>query len=120
MNEKQAGAINRLLGGEDSIIEKNKEEKAKKMRPSLLPIDVLIELIKVFEYGAKKYSKDDWKQHVTENPEQIVDASLRHILAEMQGELKDEESGLHHLSHAIVNLMFLLWREINIKEKNNG
>ena len=83
-----------------------------KPRFSLLPKGVLTSILKVLEYGAKKYSVDNWQQ--VENPrERYYDAAMRHLYAWFNGESKDLETGESHLAHAICCLLFLLWFESN-------
>lgn len=94
---------------------KNEEQGIKydssKFRPSLVPVDSLIEIIKVLEFGAKKYAKDNWK--LVKPHSRYLDAALRHIYAYQMGEKTDEETGLSHLSHAATCLMFLIHFENN-------
>lgn len=71
---------------------------------SLICWPTLIPLVKVLEFGALKYEKDNWKKGlpVTE----IMESCLRHLFAFMEGEDTDTESGESHLGHAMCNLMF--------------
>lgn len=60
----------------------------------------LVSLVaQVREFGANKYSRDNWKKgfKVTRS----LDASLRHIFQFLAGETNDPESGLSHLGHAV-------------------
>lgn len=79
-----------------------------KVKWSLLPWETLEEVVQVMQYGAEKYGVDNWK-HV-DPPMRYWDAALRHMIAFQEGE-KLDESGLHHLAHAITSLLFLLWRD---------
>ncbi len=81
---------------------------AGKIRFSLLPLQPVIEIIKVLEYGAKKYAPDNW-QKVPHSRTRYFDACQRHILAWWDGEKTDPESGLPHLAHAACCLLFLMW-----------
>lgn len=84
------------------------QAKADKDKPrfSLLEVGHLQEMIEVLEFGAKKYSKDSWKS-VPDAKERYFDAAMRHLLAYRQGQETDVDSGLRHLAHAAVNIMFL-------------
>jgi hypothetical protein len=82
-----------------------------KMRWLLLPWDVLREVVKVFEYGAKKYKPYNW-QNVENLEERYTNALLRHMTDHINGEKKDRESGCWHLACVITNAMFLLWKEL--------
>lgn len=81
---------------------------ASKPRWSLLPTGTMEEVIKVLEYGANKYSPDNWKK-VPQMEVRYYDAAMRHIDAYWQGEYLDEESGQPHLAHAVCCLLFLMW-----------
>lgn len=81
---------------------------ASKPRWSLIPNGTMEEVIKVLEYGANKYSPDNWKK-VPEMEVRYYDAAMRHIDSYWQGEYLDEESGQPHLAHAVCCLLFLMW-----------
>lgn len=84
-----------------------------KPRPSLLPIDAVMEIVNVLEFGAKKYGDNNW-QHVSPHA-RYFDAALRHLFASQSGEKFDPESGLSHFAHAATCLLFLLHFELNGK-----
>ena len=79
-----------------------------KLRFSLLPKGVVFEIIKVLEFGAKKYKEESW-QDVPDAVRRYTDAVHRHLEAWENGEQIDPESGLHHLSHIGCNILFLIW-----------
>ena len=81
-----------------------------KPRWSLLPNGTIVKVIAVLEFGAKKYSVDNW-QKVTEPRRRYYDAAMRHIDAWRMKEPNDPDSGLSHLAHAVCCLLFLLWFE---------
>lgn len=83
-----------------------------KPRFSLLPKGALTSILKVLEYGAKKYSVDNWQQ-VENSRTRYYDAAMRHIQAWFEGETNDPETNEPHLAHAMCCLMFLLWFESN-------
>jgi hypothetical protein len=76
---------------------------------SLLPWDSIEEVVKVLDFGAKKYSKDNWRK-VKFAKCRYFAAAVRHIITEwwVHGRTKDEESGYHPLAHAICCLLFLM------------
>lgn len=86
-----------------------------KWRFSLLPMDALRQVIAVLEYGAQKYSADNW-QAVPDARKRYFDAAHRHLAAWFSGELLDSESGLSHLAHATCCLLFLLYFDLAKRE----
>ena len=72
---------------------------------SLVPFHALVPMVRVLEFGAKKYSPHNWKDGlpVTE----ICESMLRHIYAFLEGEDIDPESGLPHWGHIQCNALFL-------------
>lgn len=77
-----------------------------KVRFSLLPFDGLTEVAKVFEFGAKKYGRNNWKRGLQYS--RLVDATFRHLMAVVQKQDVDPESGHLHAAHAVANLLMLL------------
>ncbi len=73
-----------------------------KYDPTYLSVEMIELVSRVRAFGAKKYSRSNWKKgfKVTRS----LAASLRHIIAFMNGEDNDPESGLSHLGHAICGL----------------
>jgi hypothetical protein len=63
-------------------------------------------LAEVMAFGAEKYGWDNWKQGMDWS--RLLDAALRHLYKFTDGQDKDEESGLNHLSHAACNIFFLI------------
>ena len=86
---------------------------------SLLPISAIDEVVKVFTLGSQKYGRENWKK-VDDGVFRYLSAAYRHLssykLYLETGEecyLYDDESGLHHLSHAATNLLFIIWMDQN-------
>lgn len=84
---------------------------AGKLRPSLVPIKSLNEVIKVLMFGSLKYSDDNWKI-VPGARARYKDAAMRHLHAYMDGEKNDNETGLSHLAHCICCCMFIIWFDL--------
>ena len=78
-----------------------------KPRHSLLPKGAVNSVIEVLEFGAKKYSADNW-QEVENAKERYYNAAMRHIDLWWNGEKLDSETNVHHLAHAATNLFFLM------------
>ena len=105
----------------ECIMEKNKVTLAEgvgakhdggKLRYSLLPKGTVNEVLKVLEFGAKKYAPDNWMK-VDNAQTRYYDAALRHITAWHEGEKLDSETGVSHIAHALCCLHFLMWFELN-------
>ena len=80
-----------------------------KLRFDLVPPLALKVLAQVFTMGSKKYDDNSWQN--LENFEQRYLAALhRHLNAHQLGEIKDPESGLYHLDHAMWNILALRWK----------
>jgi len=87
-----------------------------KLRMDLIPPEAIEELAKVLTYGANKYEAHNW---MGVESHRYIAALMRHINAWRKGEECDQESGLKHLSHALCNITFLLWKEINNESPND-
>jgi len=90
---------------ETPIQQGTKHDEGKPM-VGLLPAEAIIEVSKVFTFGAKKYDSHNWRKGFIWS--RVYDAVLRHVFAWVSGENKDPESGLSHLAHAIAGLMMLI------------
>lgn len=66
--------------------------------PSLEP------LVKVLEFGAKKYEEKNWMKPM--DKKQILDSMIRHLVRLMEDEELDSESWLPHIGHIMANCMF--------------
>ena len=74
---------------------------------SLVSFEFVSAVAEVRAFGAKKYSKNQWKKgfKITRS----LDAALRHIFQFASGETNDSESGLCHLAHAACCLEHALY-----------
>lgn len=71
---------------------------AGKVSLSLIPRAALEQEAKVYAFGANKYGRDNYKKGFAYT--RLIDAALRHIMAAVDGEDIDAESGEAHLAHA--------------------
>lgn len=81
---------------------------AGKLRPSLVPSQIIRDIAEVREYGIHKYGDSKSWQHVER--ERYIDALYRHLLAFVDDPTSvDEESGIEHYKHMACNMAFLCW-----------
>lgn len=91
--------------------EKDQSAKADKgkLELSLVNTQLVKAVAEVRMYGTEKYgNSENWRKV---EPKRYVDALYRHLLAYIEGDEVDEESGLSHLAHMACNLSFLLDKE---------
>lgn len=109
---------------EQELIKKIEEMKAKSAPPplagakydadkpqwALLPYDAINEIVKVLDYGAKKYAARNWEAGIAWS--RVFSALMRHAWKWRQGENKDEETGISHLAHCGCCIVFLIAYEL--------
>lgn len=83
-----------------------------KLMYDLIPMECMDELAKILTYGATKYGKPSRWETVPDMENRYFAALMRHLSRNRQGEKLDPESGYSHLSHALCNVVFLLWKEL--------
>lgn len=69
-----------------------------KLRFDLIPGEALIELAKIYTFGAAKYEDHNWRKGMKWS--RIFGAIMRHTWAWFMGEDIDPESKLPHMAHA--------------------
>lgn len=84
---------------------------AGKPRMSLVPWPAMQAVVRVLEFGAKKYGVGNW-EHVPLLRTRYFDAAQRHLLAWWEGERTDADTGESHLAHAACCVLFLLAVEL--------
>lgn len=76
---------------------------------SLIPMHLLADTARVFEYGANKYSRNNWLKSM---PWLVPYACLlRHAFAWFRGEHLDPESLLPHSAHMACNILMIIHNE---------
>ena len=93
------------MRGVNEPIAKGVKYDSNKPNTALLPPLSLLGASRVLGMGASKYGPDNWRGGIEYR--RLLGAALRHIFAYNSGEDTDPESGLSHIHHATVNLMFL-------------
>lgn len=98
----------------------NNEEKADRFNQgkpqwSLVDFKSLEPLVRVLEFGALKYERENWKKgHVKS---ELLDSAMRHMAAMIDGEEIDPESGLPHSAHIMCNMMFYNYHYLKNERK---
>lgn len=82
-----------------------------KIGMDLLPVKAKRAIAEVFDFGAKKYARHNWRNGF--NYSRLIAAAERHLDAFNDGEDNDPESGKSHLAHAGCCIMMLLEHTIN-------
>jgi hypothetical protein len=72
----------------------------------LLPSDAVEEILRVLDFGAKKYAPGNWEKGMLWS--RVFSALMRHMWAWWRGENRDPETGLTHLAHAGCCILFLI------------
>lgn len=82
-----------------------------KVRASLLPNGTIAAVLRVLEFGARKYGAENWRE-VPDARRRYYDAADRHLRAWWEGEALDPDTGESHLAHVICCALFLLGFEL--------
>ena len=94
------------------------KDKDEKPQMRLILPKAATALVRIREYGLKKYTDaNNWK-HVSKDD--WLDALMRHLMKYLDGEKIDDESGMPHLWHAICNLSYLIELEETEKQFGNN
>ena len=88
----------------EAIKEKDSRFNEGKRKWSLVHYKSLEPLVEVLEFGAEKYGEFNWQKGL--DKKEILESMMRHLVALMDGEQNDKESGLHHIGHIMCNAMF--------------
>ena len=85
-----------------------------KLDYTLVPWAAMEEIVKVLDFGAKKYARDNWK-HVQDAEQRYMAAAFRHMTAYAKGQAYDPETGASHLAHLGCCVLFMLALEQQAK-----
>ncbi len=88
------------------MIEGGKKNDQGKLRMDLIPPEAERALAEVLTHGSEKYGDRNWESGIRYS--RIYGALRRHLLAWIEGELVDKDSGLPPLWHALCCLSFLV------------
>ena len=78
---------------------------------SLIPVEAILGEADVFSFGATKYGKHNFRLGMDHT--RVLDAAMRHILAIINGEDIDPESGRPHWAHARCCLAMYAYYQVN-------
>lgn len=84
---------------------------------SWIPAEALIGCALALKYGGQKYGRDNYKQGIEYT--RLADACLRHLVAYLNNENTDPESGLSHLDHLLASASMLKYMSINKPEMDD-
>lgn len=89
------------------------KEKEGKPDWSIFPFDEAQYVLEVFEHGAKKYSAPFTYRKLV-SPNDLLSASIRHLVEIQNGRNYDRESGRPHWAHVAANSLMALshWRKV--------
>lgn len=99
--------------------EAGKKYDADKPRWDLVPLLAHAEFIRVITFGAKKYSPNGWREVIGWRW-RYTRAGLGHVLSYMMGKRSDDETGYHHLAHALCCFYFVLEHELSLEEPSDS
>jgi len=89
-----------------------------KPKLSSTPFSALWDMGAVFELGAAKYGRFNWRAHEV-SATVYFDAAMRHLSAWMDGEATDPESAQSHLAHVMACMAILIDAEKTGKLNDN-
>lgn len=72
----------------------------------LIPWDALQEVVKVLQFGERKYAARNWEKGMAWH--RLIRAAIGHTIEFARGRNKDPESNLHPLAHAACCILFLI------------
>lgn len=88
-------------------MEKSIRYNSGKPKWSLVHFESLEPLVRVLEFGAEKYSRDNWK--IDLDLKEIIDSAMRHLTEMSDDNLYDKETNLLHAGHVLCNMMFWIY-----------
>jgi len=104
-SRRAAEVLDEILKDADNA--KGTRHNTGKPRPSMVPPSFYIEMIKVMEAGAKKYSARNWQKGLEFSS--VLDSLERHLIDFKNGVDYDKETGCHQMAHIAINAMFVFW-----------
>lgn len=78
----------------------------------VIPREIIDAVTEIFNAGAKKYGRDNWRTYPYLTRDEIVKSMFRHQQSIAEGGLRDSETGLLHSAHVAVNAIFQLYYDL--------
>lgn len=78
-----------------------------KPSPGLVPPSAVLNLALAFRDGARKYGAYNWRKDPV-SATTYIDAAYRHLMCWSDGEERAQDSGVHHLAHAMACMAILI------------
>lgn len=78
-----------------------------KLRYDLVPSFIIDGLVAVYMFGVRKYADDNWMGGISVR--RLFSALMRHSWEWLRGKDYDDESGIHHMFHAMWNCGAIVW-----------
>lgn len=78
-----------------------KDNTEEKIKYTLIPTDILTEIAIHFNYGAKKYGENNWKESTKEQSVVFKDAAFRHFIKWIENNF-DEKHGIACITNIIM------------------
>lgn len=85
--------------------------------PTLIPREAIIGAASALTFGASKYGRNNFKAGIEYTA--LAAAAMRHLIAWLDRENLDPESGLSHLDHCLASLCMLKFMEQRRPEMDN-
>jgi len=101
------------------FIEQSKKYDSGKAPLDLIPLEPLLMIADVLQFGVDKYGRNNWRMNNVPEFSRLYASILRHLMSWNEGEDLDKESGMSHLAHAATQLMFLIYHSIHSPSKDN-
>jgi hypothetical protein len=79
---------------------------------SLVPPTAILQQARALAVGAAKYGRANWRDYPVQRVV-YLEAALRHIYADLDGETIDPETNVPHIAHAAAGLDVLMDAEAN-------
>lgn len=87
-------------------VSEGRKDDGGKLPYHLLPSDAIEEIVKVLDFGARKYAPRNWEKGMDWG--RVFSALMRHMWSWWRKEGTDPDTGLSHLAHAGCCILFLL------------